>query len=300
MNTKLIHSLEVQNTLGEGVIYDYRNDSLLWTDIEGYALYRYDCDSRKIDKMDTDERIGAFALTSDKQQLLCAFASGFALYHLHSGQKHWLHRPDELRPGNGLRLNDGRLDKMGRFWCGAMVEDKDKCPDNKAALYCLHPDGSIQKQLDNISISNGICWSPDQQYFYFADSPERLIYRFRYHPERAAISARQIFAQTPEHHFPDGAVTDSEGYVWSAHWGSAKVIRYTPQGKIDSEITLPVPQPSCVAFGGKSMSKLFITTARWDLSNQQLQQYPQSGNLFIYETSVAGTMEPLFDLSLLS
>jgi len=292
---KLIKSIACQNILGEGIIYDWRHNVVMWTDIENKQLFRYTIKQDKLECFATPERLCAFALTSKNNTLLCAFASGFALYNLQTQAIEWLHQPDELQ-NQGLRLNDGRLDTRGRFWCGAMVENQDICPPEKASLYRLDSDFTLTRIFSNIHISNGICFDASRQTMYFADSKLHQIYRFHYNQKSGDISNKQRLATTDSNHFPDGAVVDTSGHLWSAHWGGSTVNAYNTHGDTVHTAALPVLQPSCVAFGGIDLTTMFVTSAQQGMQAKQLQQYPQSGNVMVLETAIKGVPEPIFNI----
>ncbi|MGS2722666.1 SMP-30/gluconolactonase/LRE family protein [Porticoccus sp. GXU_MW_L64] len=294
MEAELIHSIPVHNTLGEGVVWDARSQSVWWTDIQQSRLYCMAYPSLAIRHFDTPERLCCFALTDNPDTLLVAFASGFALYQANTGTIDWLHRPQEIQPGSGRRLNDGRLDRQGRFWVGAMVEDEAAAGSDSANLYCLNSDGSLSVHKSDIGISNGICWAPDNRTFYFADSSAQKIFSYKYDMSSGKLSAQNLFAATPENHYPDGAVTDSNGQLWSAHWGGRCLQSYTPQGKVAQRIEIPTAQPSCLAFGGPDLTTLFVTSARQDLTAQQLAKDTQAGNLFVLQTTITGLAEPIY------
>jgi L-arabinonolactonase len=145
-----------------------------------------------------------------------------------------------------------------------------------------------------IQISNGICVSPDSRYFYFADSPRRVIYRYEFEADSGCLGARTVFAHTPDGAFPDGAAIDADGCLWSALWGAGRVVRYTPGGCVDTILPIPTCQPSCVAFGGRDLSDLFVTSARDGLSKQALAQEPEAGHLFVFRTCHVGLVESRF------
>lgn len=291
---ELLASIPVSNHLGEGVLWDEQTQQLLWTDIEQCTLYRMAFPGHQISKCRTPERLCSFGLSSEAHVLVVAFATGFARYDYESGQVDWLARPPEVAAGLGRRLNDGRVDRQGRFWCGAMVEDSQRAGAGTASLYCLDAGGEVSIHASNIGISNSICWSPSGQRMYFADSPERTIYTYDFDANVGAISARKVFVRTPPEAYPDGAITDADGYLWSAHWGAGQVVRYTPWGVADQVIELATCQPSCVALGGPDRSLLFVTTARQGLNDAALARQPQTGNLFIYQLANYGLTEPRY------
>ena len=196
---------------------------------------------------------------------------------------------DILRPpglGERQRLNDGRVDRQGRFWIGGMVEDPAR--PSAARLYRIGQ-GRIAPQLDGLGIANGLCWSPDGTVCYFADSRQKVIWRFAFDPDRGTLSDRQEFARPPAG-APDGATVDAEGYVWSALWGGGSVVRYAPDGRLDRVVTVPVSQPTCVAFGGPELDLLFVTSAATGLGGSETG----AGDLFVYNAQVRGLPESRF------
>jgi sugar lactone lactonase YvrE len=287
---ELIDIVPVRNTLGEGILWDAEAGVAWWTDIQERLLYRYDPGTREIERIATPERLGSFGLVRGSHKLLAAFESGLALFDPANGAVEWLARPKELRPG--LRFNDGRVDRQGRFWAGTMVEGD--APDITASLYCLDGKRRLHCRASGIRISNGICWSPDGTRFYFADSPLRVIYVYNFDPARGEIANRRLFAATPEGAFPDGANVDAKGFLWSAHWGAGRVVRYAPDGSIDRTIEVPASQPTCIAFGGPDLDLLFVTSAREGLNRDALARHPSAGDLFLYRVDACGLSEPRF------
>jgi sugar lactone lactonase YvrE len=126
---------------------------------------------------------------------------------------------------------------------------------------------------------------------YFADSPTHVIQVFDLLEPEGVLSAPRAFARTPAGAYPDGAAVDADGCVWSAHWGSGTVVRYTPGGVVDRTLHLPTTQPSCVCFGGPDLDVLCVTTARRGLSSAALSAQPNAGDVFLYRVGVKGLAE---------
>jgi sugar lactone lactonase YvrE len=132
---------------------------------------------------------------------------------------------------------------------------------------------------------------------YFSDTATQIIQRADFDPATGAVSNLSPFIKTNEGAYPDGSCVDSQGYLWNAQWGSAKIKRYDPLGREVLSIDLPCKQPSCVSFGGPKLQHLFVTSARKDLQQQTLEQQPSNGNLFIFATPFTGIAEPICTLS---
>jgi L-arabinonolactonase len=279
--------LPVQNVLGEGILWDSRRHVLWWTDIQSRRLFRHDWTQGTTRILETPERVGSFGLVAGSERLITAFESGIALYDAYEGSVSWLARPQNLEPG--VRFNDGRVDRRGRFWCGTMVEGGQGSAGG--ALYSIDATGTARCHLTGVRISNSLCMSPDGSLLYFADSPQRTIKVFELNEPQGTLGSPKVFAQTPEGAEPDGAAIDADGCLWSAHWGAGCVVRYTPEGKVDRTLQLPVSQPSCVCFAGPQLDVLCVTTARTGLSDEALLSEPNAGDVFVYRVGVQGLPE---------
>lgn len=292
MNAELTQVLEVGNVLGEGVLWDAAGQAVWWTDIHAARLYRYRWGARQPDCLELPERLCAFALTDATDVIIAAFASGFARYDVARGEREWLARPEAAYVGT--RFNDGRVDRQGRFWCGTMVESEvatDAAGNAvRGSLYCLHGRTATAK-LGGLRIPNSLCWNRAGDTMYLADSPERTIWAFDFDPGRAELTNRRKFATTRSDAEPDGSCIDSADYLWNAEWGGGRITRYSPGGRIDFELDVPVTRPTCAAFGGPGLDHLLITSATDGLSEGERQREPWAGHLLIYKTGVTGLAE---------
>ncbi|PCI51755.1 MAG: gluconolaconase [Alphaproteobacteria bacterium] len=292
MKIKLKYIVPVQNTLGEGVLWDGRSGAFWWTDIQNCKLHRFILENEKLDIFQTPERLCAFGFTDEEGLLVAAFESGYASFRPETGDIQWIRKPFD--GVEGLRFNDGRVDPAGRFWCGTMAEDGKSETIQKSKLFCLNEAMEVSAHISDIHIANSLCWSPDGKYMYFADSPKQQIQRYDFDMANGACSNARIFASTTGSIAPDGSVTDAQGYLWNAQWDGSRVVRYAPDGTIDFILEMPVSQPTCVAFGGPSLDLLCITTAQENLSDDALKSQPQAGNLFIYQVDANGLPAPMF------
>lgn len=282
------HVIAAGAVLGEGIQW-HGADGLWWTDIQSSVLFRHDLSNGLTERFATPERLGSFALVEGQDDLLCAFASGFARFDPASGATRWCHRIEP--PDSPRRFNDGRVDRASNFWAGTMVE---RGQGSDAALYRVARDGSLATLVTGVRISNGLCWSPDGSTMYFADSAARTIFAYPVDRDDGALGQRRVFATTPEGAYPDGATVDADGCVWSAHWGAGRIVRYSPDGGLDAAIALPVSQPTCIAFAGDDLRSLVITTARDGLDPATLAAEPLAGDVLLYAAPVAGLPEMRF------
>ena len=286
MKAELVDIIKVGNTLGEGVQWNDMTETLWWTDIQERLIYSYHPTSGRLFQSSTPERLCSFGFVMDRPEIIAAFDRGPALYDPVSKDIDWLECPEGSIAG--IRFNDGKVDRQGRFWTGTMVEAGDPVIHAEGNLYCLDSECRLTVHESDIGISNGLCWSPESDRMYFADSCRRMIYVYDFESESGTIENRKIFVLTENGAFPDGADIDCDGCLWSAHWGAGQVIRYTPAGQKDIVLDLPVSQPTCVAFGGTDLGLLYVTSAKEGLDKAALFREPDAGSVFVYQVGIYG------------
>ena len=210
---------------------------------------------------------------------IVALERGFAL---DDGDGSPLRELGQIWANPGVRMNEGGCDPDGRFYCGSMHYDQ---TPRAGALYRLDTDGTVTTVLTGCGISNGLEWSPDGTRAYYVDSATHRIDIFDYDPS-GGLSGRRPFVTVEEADgTPDGLTVDAEGGVWVALWGGSQVRRYSPQGRLDAIIAVPVRQATACTFGGSRLDQLFITTSRTGLTRDD---EPQSGAVFTIAAQVAG------------
>jgi len=275
------------DVLGEVPIWSVREQALYWIDAFKPGLHRYDAKTGAVTSRTPPVKLGSFALRAGGGFLL-ASRSGLGTYDPSSGRFDLIHDPEADRPNN--LLNDGRCDRRGRFWVGSMDR---MIQQPSARLYRFDPDHSCRVMQDEIYLSNGIAFSPDDRTMYFADSHHKAIYRYDFDLDAGTIANRRVFA-TVEHGVPDGACVDTDGCLWSVQFHASRVVRYTPDGTIDRTIELPVTQPTACTFGGADLKTLFVTTAGLRLTDAQRAAQPHAGGLLAIDAGAQGLEEPLF------
>lgn len=174
----------------------------------------------------------------------------------------------------GVRMNEGACDPDGRFYCGSMAYDQS---EGAASVYRLDPDRSVHVVVENVTVSNGLDWSPDGATAYYNDTATFRIDRFDYDRERGLTSRRSFVDLSAEELHPDGLTVDSEGAVWVALANGGAVRRYTAEGRLDEVIELPARKVTACTFGGAQLDQLFITTSREGL---EPGEEPLAGSLF--------------------
>ena len=272
---------DVGAVLGEGPVWDPRDQALYWVDIKGYKIFRRD-QAGGIREWTTPFRIASLAPRS-AGGFVAGTDRGFAEVDPEAGRYEPFDHPEPDRATN--RFNDGKLDRAGRFWAGTM-DDKEQAATG--ALYRLDADRSSRRFDDGYRVTNGPAFSASGRLMYHNDSARRLTYVFDL-DEAGAPSNRRLFAQYGEGQgYPDGMTVDAEDCLWVAFWDGWCVRRFSPQGECIATIELPVQKPTSCAFGGPAMDQLFVTSASVGLGPKERDGQPFAGGLFMLGTGCVG------------
>lgn len=281
--------VEAKNILGEGPIWNPDEAVLYWCDNLKPSIQRYDPTSGKVDVWDMPEEVGSIVFRA-KGGIVAGMRHGFAFLDLATGG---IERIVDPEPHTNNRLNDGKCDRAGRYWCGS-INPELKQPTG--GLYRLDPDLSCHSMQQGVIASNGIAFSPDDRTMYFADSRADTVWAYDFNIATGALSNRRVFIDT--HGIParvDGATVDSEGYYWCAHIHDWSISRYSPKGDMVSTIRLPVRHPTMCTFGGDNLDVLFVTSTRKFLEPGEAESQPLAGGLFVIrDVGVHGLPEPKF------
>ncbi len=283
--------IDSKSELGEGAIWNAETGKLLWINIEAQILNIYNPKTDFNQEMLTGQKIGT-VVPAQSGIVLVALQNGIYKYDPKTGTKKIIVDPEEDLPDN--RFNDGKCDPAGRLWAGTMSTKNEK---NVGALYRLDQDLSIHKMIENVSISNGIVWSLDKTKMYYIDTPTQKVVSYDYNNETGAIENEMVAIEIPKKMgSPDGMTIDAEGNVWIALWGGFAVGCWNPEtGKLLRTINVPAKNVTSCAFGDADLGTLYITTARTDTSEEELEKYPFSGGVFKTRPGVSGVEAYFFN-----
>lgn len=271
--------VDARARIGEGPIWNPRDQTLDWVDIPGQQLHRYSPTTDESESVDVGRDLGAVALREGGGYLYALYG-GFATTESDPSKWTMLAEVDGDVPD--VRLNDGKCDRLGRFWAGTLAYSAER---GRGVLYRLDPDGAVHTVLTDLSISNGMDWSADDRTMYFIDSFAGGVDAFDFDLDAGTIqNRRQLVAVEWDEttlaglSIADGMTVDVEDHLWVAIFGSGEVRRYTPAGELERSITLPVPGVTSCAFGGDDLRDLYITTAV-DLAGN-IDEQPGAGGLY--------------------
>lgn len=279
-------------TLGEGPMWSPRDRALFWIDVVGKTLFRFQPAMKK-----TETRSLPFAPSAvfphAEGGLLLVTKKGLALYDFEK---------NELKsiPAPGIDFsveifNDGACDLRGRLWLGTRHFHR---TEPLGSLYCLTSDFKLTRQSSGFVVSNGLAWSLDRRTLYHVETRPGRIYAYDFDEEEGSVSNRRTLIEygSSRAGHPDGCTIDAEGGLWVAEVEGSCIARYSPDGRLDREIPLPVSKPTSVMFGGDDLSTLFVTSMTFGLSDSQLQGETLAGRLLAVDAGVKGLPEPVFGL----
>lgn len=282
---------ETKDRLGEGPIWDAESQRLFWIDSLGGVLHRLDPVSGARQDVTVPAPIGSLALRRSGGAIL-SLQDGFHGFDFASGKTHPMARLGIDHPD--VRLNDGKVDRQGRFLAGTMHINRHGDEKPLGGLYRLDVDGTVTLVLDDIATTNGPCFSPDGRILYVADSSRQVIWACDYDPATGTPSRQRVFADLkPLATAPDGGTVDAEGHVWSALVRTGQVARFDPSGRLVQRIDMPVTYPTSLAFGGPGLDVLYVTSI--SASTRYVAKEAEAGWLFAIEgLGVTGLAEPRF------
>lgn len=270
--------------LGEGPYWSVRQQALYWVDILGMNVYRLRATDGSVVSWQMPGMIAWLIERAHADGFVAGMQREIVYLSLEPLTITPIACPEPNLPGN--RLNDAKADARGCIWAGTMPLSAE---GDTGSLYRLDPDGRVTCRDRGYSVTNGPAFSPDGRYLYHNDSARGLVYRFELHGD-GALRNRSVFLQFgPDEGKPDGMTVDSEGALWIALWGAARVSRYTAHGHLDRSVTLPASQITSCAFGGAALDRMFVTSAAEGVSGEAM-----AGALFEIDPRVTGVAPNLF------
>lgn len=279
--------VESHNALGESVLWSRAAQSVYWIDGVAAEIHRWEALLRRhnVVKLPLDPVIGMIAATSELSTFVLSHARGLALVNLDTLKLTRLADPEKNRADIGY--NDGKVDPRGRLWAGTFDATE---TEPRGCLWLLENGAAPKLMETGLAVVNGPAFSPDGSTVYVSDSVGRRI--LAYELEGSRLRARRTLVHFANGEgLPDGLTVDADGCIWCAHWDGARVTQFSPKGDRMLTVAIPAPRVTSVAFGGPSLDILFVTTARYGLSEADLARYPDSGALFEVQTRFRG-LEP--------
>ena len=285
--SKVEQIFKCNNILGEGIIYSNLDENLFWLDISNKSkLYKLNLSSNKNFVYDLPEIVTATSIKSTNELVLTS-NNGINLFNTKTNifKKQIGLEDNQLQ----TRSNDGASDALGRLWFGTMQNNFDingnsiPITRNMGKLYKVDINKQVTVMEDDLGIPNTFVWSPDNSKFYFTDTLTGTIKSYDFNLQTGTLTNKQNFINI-DRGLPDGSTIDTDGCLWNCRWGGSCIVRFTPNGKIDQFIEMPVQNVTNCVFGGSDMKTLFITTA----SNEDDGRTDMDGDLFAINLQYQG------------
>lgn len=271
--------------LGEGPVWIVGDAALWFVDIEGLRLYRFDPVSGARREWSTPSKPG-WVLPVDDGGLMVGLTDGLHRFDPFSGSFEFVAAPD-LAPGD--RLNDATVGLDGVLWFGTM---DDACEARTGRVYRFSGRSVQGVATEPAAIVNGPALSPDGRTLYHVNTLAREVFAHELRPDGSLGSATLFAKIEAEDGYPDGPSVDAEGHVWIGLYAGWAAHRYAPDGRLSDVVRFPVAHVTKIAFGGGDLCTAYVTTARQQLTPQQLIEQPLAGNVFAFHCATPGLPTP--------
>ena len=280
--------LRTDAILGEGPVWDDREQRLWWVDIERRQLHRFDPGTGEDRAWQLNDRVG-FAVPSTRGDWIIGTQRGLMRFDPSDGRTTLVVHPENHLPEN--RFNDAKCDSAGRLWAGTMGISE---APGLGSLYRIDGAWRIERVVDGVSISNGLAWSGDGRTMYYIDSPTRRVDAFDFDPANGAVANRRTVIAVDDG-YPDGMCIDRQDNLWVALWGGWGVGCYDSRsGKRITKVDVPVEAVTSCCFGGPNGDELYMTTASRDLDETGRTRQPLAGSVFRAKPGVSGRPTVMF------
>ena len=288
--TTISTAVDNADLLGESPYWRPADQCLYWVDSFAPAIRRLDPSTGAVKSFAMSADIGSFVFATDGS-VIAGMRTGFRRIRLGHAGDQLIANP---LPGDPrLMLNDGKCDRRGRYWCASVHSD---FIGRQAALYRLDADFSTHQVDGGFIIGNGIAFSPDDRRMYLADSRDEIVWVYDFDIHTGSVSNRRVFFTTADiEGRVDGATCDTEGNYWCALVHGGAVACISPAGRLIERIVVPVRHPTMVAFGGRDLDQLYVTSATVLLTAEERASWPKAGKLLrIDGLGARGIAEPVF------
>ncbi|MDO9403523.1 MAG: SMP-30/gluconolactonase/LRE family protein [Polaromonas sp.] len=282
--------LDARNATGESPVWHVGEQALYWVDIPEKTLCRWSLQTAALTTWQAPEMIACIAATAQTGGWLAGLESGvFSLSLQPDGQMQSQLLAPVAHARGGMRFNDGRCDRQGRFLAGTMLMDMSQ--GARTGVVYRHEGDHLVPLLGDFITPNGMAFSPDGRTMYLSDSHPsvQMVWAFDYDTDTGTPSNRRVFIDMNAHPGrPDGAAVDADGCYWICGNDAGLIHRFTPEGRLDRSLAVPVKKPAMCAFGGAGLDTLFVTSIRpgGDLTDQ-----PLAGGVFALRPGVRGLPE---------
>jgi sugar lactone lactonase YvrE len=251
--------------VGESPVWDEQTGRLYWVDMVGKRVRRWTEATNIVETRSVADFPSAVGLCRLGTRLVLTIGRTFGTFDFDTGQ---FFPEFVLENDPVMRINEGKCDPQGRFWCASMENNlhADGSPreqsERRGRLFRVSLNKVVGPIAEDLGIPNTMVWSPSGDRFYLGDSARNVIWVSSYDAQAGKLGKREVFAERGPG-VPDGSAIDAEGYLWNARFGAGCIIRYGRSGQVDRIVELPARNPTSCCFGGEALTKLFVTSANY-------------------------------------
>jgi xylono-1,5-lactonase len=249
-----------------------RDGSLYFSDVTGGGVYQRSTDGEITTVVPKRRGVGGIVVHADGGIVI----SGRNICHVKDGETRMIFDDPDV-PG----FNDIGTDNDGRILAGSVRSDPFGTERIPGELWRIAPDGSATTLYDDVSLCNGLGFSPDGATLYHSDSGRRQILAHDV-SSGGAVSNRRVFATTAVG-APDGLAVDEAGNVWVASYGGGCAIAYDDGGNETERVAVPATAVTSLTFAGRD---LYIVTA------DNAEDPSRNGTIFRTTVDVPGLAVP--------
>jgi len=274
--------------LGEGLLWDERNETIMWVDAFVKIINTWNPATKTLIERKYDSLVTSIAKRESGGYVV---AAGLKLIVLNENLDVIGTSPLEM-PNENVRTNDGNVDINGNYWVGCFANDAKPKQGN---LRRISPNFDSKVFLKDITIANGMDWSPDNKICYYIDTPTKKVSRFNFNIETSELDGELEAIDVSEYSgAPDGMCVDSLGNLWVAFWGGGCIRSFSPSGELIAQVDVPATLVTNCAFGGPDLSTLYITCAIPSYEDFVKGEEPLAGSLFKAEVGAKGRLQNNF------
>jgi len=288
---KLFSSECIPNTsgdLGEGLLWDDRNQTIMWVDAFKKIVNVWNPATKETKSKEFDSLVTSIAKREFGGYVV---AAGLKLIEINENLELTNESPLEM-PFDNVRTNDGNVDINGNYWVGAFAND---AKPHQGNLRRISPNLDSKVFLKDITIANGMDWSPDNKIFYYIDTPTKKVSRFKFNTETSEIEDELEAINVSQYSgAPDGMCVDALGNLWVAFWGGGCVRSFSPSGELLAQVDVAATLVTNCAFGGPDLSTLYITCAVASYEDFVKGDEPLAGSLFKADVGAEGRLQNNF------
>ena len=288
---KLFSAECIPNTkgdLGEGLLWDERNETIMWVDAFVKIINTWNPATKTLIERKYDSLVTSIAKRESGGYVV---AAGLKLIVLSENLDVAGTSPLEM-PNENVRTNDGNVDINGNYWVGCFANDAKPKQGN---LRRISPNLDSKVFLKDITIANGMDWSPDNKICYYIDTPTKKVSRFNFNIETSDFEGELEAIDVSQYSgAPDGMCVDAAGNLWVAFWGGGCVRSFSPTGELLAQVDVAATLVTNCAFGGADLSTLYITCALPSYEDFVKGEEPLAGSLFKADVSAKGRLQNNF------